>query len=145
MKKRTEVFADRESIEKLTEQEKSLLFLTPLIQTAWICGGISPREKQVIYQAAREEKIDERHYFNDIIDEWLKYQPSRLFFDDCLTLINNSLEKLTVKERRNLKTKILERCNRVAASAGGKSLMDVNHHISADEAHLLSRLREVLL
>lgn len=145
MKKRTEVFANRESIDELTEQEKSLLFLTPLIQTAWVCGGVSPREKQVIYKAAREEAIDERHQFNEIIDEWLKYQPSQTFFDECLALINNSLEKMTVKERNLLKTKILERCNHVAASAGGKSLMDINHHISPNEEHLLNRLREVLI
>ena len=145
MKKRNNVFTDVESIDELTEQEKSLLFLTPLIQTAWVCGGVSPREKQVIYKAAREEAIDERHQFNDIIDEWLKYQPSQIFFDDCIALINNSLEKMTVKERNLLKTKILQRCNQVAASAGGKSLMDINHHISPNEEHLLNRLREVLI
>lgn len=145
MKKRNNVFTDVESIDELTEQEKSLLFLTPLIQTAWVCGGVSPREKQVIYKAAREESIDERHQFNDIIDEWLKYQPSQIFFDDCIALINNSLEKMTVKERNLLKTKILQRCNQVAASAGGKSLMDINHHISPNEEHLLNRLREVLI
>ncbi|MBX7170477.1 MAG: hypothetical protein K1X72_05925 [Pyrinomonadaceae bacterium] len=145
MKKRNNVFTDVESIDELSEQEKSLLFLTPLIQTAWVCGGVSPREKQVIYKAAREESIDERHQFNDIIDEWLKYQPSQIFFDDCIALINNSLEKMTVKERNLLKTKILQRCNQVAASAGGKSLMDINHHISPNEEHLLNRLREVLI
>jgi hypothetical protein len=145
MKKRTRLFTDLESVDNLTDEEKSLLFLTPLVQTAWVCGGISPREKQVIYRAAREEAIDERHQFNDVIDEWLKYQPSRMFFEDCLELINDSLEKMTVKERSTLKSKILERCNQVASAAGSKSLMDINHHISLDETHLLNRLREVLV
>lgn len=145
MKKRLELFANLESIDNLTDEEKSLLFLTPLIQTAWVCGGVSPREKQVIFRAAREDSIDERHQFNEVIDEWLKYQPSQTFFDDCLGLINDSLEKMPVKERNTIKTKILERCNEVAASAGGKSLMDINHHISLNETHLLNRLREVLI
>lgn len=144
MKKRTVVFANLESIDDLTEEKKSLLFLTPLIQTAWVCGGVSPREKQIIFKSAREELIDERHQFNEVIDEWLTYQPSQIFFDDCLELINNSLEKMTVRERTSVKTKILERCNQVAASAGSKSLMDINHHISPNETHLLNRLREVL-
>lgn len=144
MKKRTKLFANIEEVGQLTDEEISLLFLTPLVQTAWVCGGISPREKHVIYKAAREESIDERHHFNDVIDEWLKYQPSQDFFDDCLALINDSLEKMTVKERNSLKSKILQRCNQVAASAGGKSLMDINHHISLQETHLLNKLREIL-
>lgn len=144
MKKRTKLFTDVESPDELTSEEISLLYLTPLIQTAWVCGGISPREKRVIYEAAREELIDERHHFNDIIDEWLQYQPSQNFFEECLVLINNFLEKMTVKERDKIKEKVLKRCNEVAASAGGKSLMDINHHISPEETHLLNRLREIL-
>lgn len=145
MKKRNSLFANIENINGLTNEEISLLFLTPLVQTAWVCGAVSPREKQVIYTAAREESIDERHQFNDIINEWLNYQPSQLFFEGCLALINNSLEQMTVKERSLKKAKILERCNQVASSAGTKSLMDINHHISPQETHLLNRLRDVLL
>ena len=145
MKKRNNLFANIENINGLTNEEISLLFLTPLVQTAWVCGAVSPREKQVIYTAAREESIDERHQFNDIIDEWLNYQPSQLFFEGCLALINNSLEQMTVKERNLKKAKILARCNQVASSAGTKSLMDIDHHISPQETHLLNRLREVLL
>lgn len=36
----------------------------------------APREKYIIFLAAREENIDERHSFNDVIDEWLKNQPN---------------------------------------------------------------------
>lgn len=144
MKRKTDLFANVEKVDELTKEELSLLYLTPLVQTAWACGAVSPREKQVIYQSARHEEIDEKHHFNDIIHEWLLYQPSQNFFDNCLFLINDSLEKMTVKERQALKTKILQRCSEVAASAGGKSLMDVNHHISDEERHLLNRLKEFL-
>jgi hypothetical protein len=144
MKRKTDLFTNVENVDELTQEELSLLYLIPLVQTAWACGAVSPREKQVIYQSARTEQIDEKHQFNDIIHEWLLYQPSQSFFDNCLFLINDSLEKMTVKERQALKTKILQRCNEVAASAGGKSLMDVNHHISDEEKHLLNRLKEFL-
>ncbi|MCU0239763.1 MAG: hypothetical protein MUC29_10000 [Pyrinomonadaceae bacterium] len=144
MKRKTDLFTNVEKVDELTQEELSLLYLIPLVQTAWACGAVSPREKQVIYQSARTEQIDEKHQFNDIIHEWLLYQPSKSFFDNCLFLINDSLEKMTVKERQALKTKILQRCNEVAASAGGKSLMDINHHISDEEKHLLNRLKEFL-
>ncbi|MCB1024356.1 MAG: hypothetical protein KDB79_08200, partial [Acidobacteria bacterium] len=144
MKRRNELFQNIETVEDLNSEELALLFLIPLIQTAWVCKAVSPREKHEIYKAARKDAIDGRHEFNDVIDDFLKYQPGGDFFDHCLRLINDSLENMTVKERTRVKTKILSRCERVAASAGGKSLMDVNHHISEKEKQLLENLRAFL-
>jgi hypothetical protein len=144
MKKRTNLFLNTESTDALTNDEISLLYLMPLIQTAWVCGAVSPREKQVIFSAARLESIDERHEFNNVIDEFLSYQPSQAFFEKCLLLINSGFENMTVKERTKIKETILQRCNQVAASAGEKSPMDTNHAISPEESHLLNRLKEIL-
>ena len=144
MKRKTELFRDIDASAEMKEEEAALLFLTPLIQTAWVCGAVSPREKQLIFEAAREDGIDERHQFNDLIDEWLSYQPSSQYFDHCLDLINVSLENRTVKERTAAKRKMLDRCHRVASSAGGRSLMDIDHGISEAEKHFLGRLTEVL-
>lgn len=144
MKRKTELFRDIDAGGELAEEEASLLFLTPLIQTAWVCGAVSPREKQLIFEAAREDGIDERHRFNVVIDEWLSYQPSLQYFDHCLDLINISLDNRTVKERTALKRKMLDRCHKVASSAGDRSLMDVDHGISQVERHFLGRLTEIL-
>lgn len=144
MKLKRDIFSDLNSDKKLLDEELSLLFLVPLIQTAWVCNAVSPREKYIIFLAAREENIDERHSFNDVIDEWLKNQPGRKFFDDCLNHIRHLLKSMTVVERHKIKTKILERCRRVAAVAGAKDLMDVNHHVSIKEENLLSELQELL-
>ena len=51
---------------------------------------------------------------------------------------------MTVKERVKKRDKLFERCRTVAASAGGKSLMDVNHHISTEEKELLTELEQML-
>jgi hypothetical protein len=144
MKKRTNLFLNTESTDALTNDEISLLYLMPLIQTAWVCGAVSPREKQVIFSAARLEAIDELHEFNNAIDEFLIYQPSQSFFEKCLLLINSGFEKMTVKERTKIKTTILQRCRQVAESAGEKSPMDTNHTISPEETHLLNRFKELL-
>jgi hypothetical protein len=144
MKKRTDLFLNAESTDELKTEEISLLYLMPLIQMAWICGAISPHEKQVIFSAARLEGIDELHEFNNVIDEFLTYQPSQVFFDKCLLLINTGFENMTVKERKKIKETILQGCNQVAASAGDKSQMDTNHIVSPEESHLLNRLKELL-
>lgn len=129
---------------ELSEKERSLLFLMPLIQTAWAHGAVAPREKQTIFNAAREDAIDERDEFNDTLDELLTYQPSREFFDVCLIIIEENFARLTVRERTHLRNKILSRCRAVAESAGEKSSMDLNHHISAEERLLLELYEQIL-
>ena len=125
---------------ELNENEMQLLFLTPLVQIAWAHGAISPRERQLVFEAARAEGIDERDPLNDRLADWLINQPSRKFFDDCLELINERLRQMTVKEREARKSEILARGTGVAASAGGKSLMDIKHHISPEERETLNKI-----
>ena len=140
----TNYFADKSSQGEMTDEDMALLFLMPLVQMAWAHGAISPREKRVIFDAAREEGIDHRSSLNDTLDKWLVYQPSRVFYVDCLGLIKTTLQTMTVKERGKKRDKLFERCRTVAASAGGKSLMDVNHHISEEERELLTELEQTL-
>jgi hypothetical protein len=116
----------------------------PLVEMAWAHGAISPREKYLIFAAAREDSIDERHEMNDTLADLLRYQPSRAFFEDCLTLIAEKLRLMTIRERTRQNDKILRRCRAVAASAGEKSLMDLNHHISPEEKSLLERYEKIL-
>jgi hypothetical protein len=144
MKIQNRLFANIQSAFELNPAELSLLYLVPLVQMAWVCEAVSPREKQVIYNAARADLIDERHELNDVIDDFLTYQPGQSFFDECLDLIARSLKEMTVRERNAVRSKILDGCEKVAASAGEKSLMDVNHHISEQESELLKKFREVL-
>ncbi len=140
----TNYFADKSSQNEMTDEDTSLLFLIPLVQMAWVHGAISPREKQVIFDAAREEGIDHRSSLNDTIDNWLVYQPSRQFYDECLLLIQTELQSMTVKERDQKRNKLLTRCQTVAASAGDRSPLDVNHRISLEEKELLAELKEIL-
>ena len=140
----TNYFVDKSSQNSMTEEDMSLLFLMPLVQMAWAHGAVSPREKQVIFDAAREEGIDHRSSLNDTLDRWLVYQPSRQFYDECSDLIKITLKPMTIKLRDQKRDKIFERCRTVAASAGGKSLMDINHHISAEEKELLGELEQML-
>ena len=129
---------------ELSEIEPAFLNLMPLVQIAWAHGAISPREKRLIFEAARADSIDERSPLNDTLADLLKYQPSQAFFDDCLSLIAKNLRQMTVRERTDLRDKILRRCREVAASAGDKSLMDLNHRISPEEKNLLEWFEEVL-
>ena len=128
----------------LSEEEFALLFLVPLLQMAWAHGAISDREKQIIFQSARDYGIEGRHWFNDKLDEWMIYQPSRLFFDQCLEMIRSLLDTMPVQVRNEMRGRLFESCRQVAASAGEKSAMDLNFHVSQEEEELLSTLHEIL-
>ena len=121
-----------------------LLLLVPLVQTAWAHGAIARSEKNLIFEAAREDEIDARSPLNDQLDYWLVYQPSRKFFVDCLDKIMAVLQSMTVLEREAIKTKIINRCRRIAGSAGGNSSMDVSSFISPEEEETLSEIAQKL-
>ena len=128
------------SRERLSEAEMPLLFLVPLVETAWAHGAIARSEKQLIFTAAREEQIDEKHRLNDTLDELLVYQPGQQFFDDSLSLIKSELAAMTVKERESKSAKLIKRCRQIAAAAGGNSVMDVDKFTSPEEREVLARL-----
>ena len=142
MKITIEIFGNFER--ELNKQETVLLFICPLIQTAWECEAISPRERQVIFKSAREDGIDERSDLNNTLNDLLKNQPSQEFFEECLLEIKKRLLEMTVISRKALRARILSRCREVAESAGGKSLMDINHHISDRELDLLANIHDTL-
>ncbi len=126
--------------EKLNAAEMPLLFLVPLVETAWAHGAIARNEKQLIFTAAREENIDEKHFLNETLDELLVYQPGQQFFDYSRSLIKAELAAMTVKERESKRAKILDRCRQVAAAAGGSSVMAVDNFTSPEEREVLARL-----
>ena len=124
----------------LADDERTLLFILPLIQVAWAHGAISPREALAIFEIAREDGIDPTHWFNEKIDSFLVYQPSARFFEDATDVINETLAQMTVKEREVQIASLLRRCEKVAAAAGDRDPMDVNHRISVEEEGVLTRL-----
>jgi hypothetical protein len=127
------------SREQLSEVEMPLLFLVPLVETAWAHGAIARNEKQLVFEAAREEQIDEKHFLNDALDELLTYQPGQPFFDDCLALIKSRLAAMTIKEREPKLAKLIKRCREIAAAAAGNSVMDVEKFTSPEEREVLTR------
>ena len=130
--------------EKLSAAEMPLLFLIPLIETAWAHGAIARNEKHLIFTAAREEQIDEKYFLNETLDELLVYQPGQEFFGECLSLIKSELAAMTVKEREKKRSKLISRCWQIAAAAGGNSVMDLDKSVSPEERDVLARIASEL-
>ena len=129
---------------QMTENELPLLFLVPLVQTAWAHDAISAREKRVIFDAARREGVDERSPLNETLGDWLMYQPGKRFFDECLRLIEEQLREMTVKEREQARKQIYKRCHAVAAASGDARRADVRHFVSPEEEQSLAGIAEAI-
>ncbi len=117
--------------------EQRHLFLVPLVQVAWGHGIVSTREKHLIYKAAREDGIDERHPLNDTLGDLLINQPSRRFFDDCLEQLSEILFRMTVSERGRNRSKLISRCTQVAEVTGDERF-DTDGGISDEERQSLA-------
>lgn len=122
---------------------RELLFLVPMVQVAWAHGIVSGREKRMVFDAAREDGIDVKDPLNDTLNEWLIYQPSRRFFDECLEQLRQILQEMTVKDRESAKSKLISRCTKVAGIAGDERL-DTDGYISAEELQTLARIMDII-
>lgn len=129
---------------EMTENELPLLFLVPLVQTAWAHDAISNREKRVIFDAARGEGIDERSPLNETLGDWLVYQPGKRFYEQCLALIDERLSEMTVKERETTRKKIYRHCHAVAAASGGTRRADVQRFVSREESQSLAAIADAI-
>ncbi|MDI1240955.1 MAG: hypothetical protein PSX80_03415 [bacterium] len=127
----------------LSEDERTLLFMLPVIQVAWAHGAISPREALAIFEMAREDGIDSTHWFNEKIDAFLVYQPSAQFYEDALELIRSTVGDMTVRQRESAVSQLISRSEKVAAAAGDRSPMDVDHRVSEQESRVIEMLYRV--
>ena len=121
-----------------------LLFLMPLIQTAWAHGAVAGKERRLVFEAAREDGIDATSELNGHIHKLLMYQPPQDFFDKRLDEIAEIFGTLTVDERNVLKKKILSRCRAVAESAAGNDPMDVRAFITRSEQRTINEICKTL-
>ena len=117
-----------------------LLFLMPLIQTAWAHGAVAGKERRLIFDAAREDGIDATSEMNRHLHELLMNQPSQRFFDERLDEIAFALEEMTVNERTAVRQRILSRCRGVAESAAGNDPMDVRAFVTSAEQRAIEEI-----
>lgn len=102
-----------------TPETVMLLYLVPLIQTAWAEGGVSPKERELIVKAARTRGIDAGTPCDQQLTIWLSQRPSDAFFEKTLRAIRTILQAQPVAAREASEKDLLSLATAIAAASGG--------------------------
>jgi hypothetical protein len=116
-----------------------LLPLVPAVQMAWVEGGVSAAERDLIVKLARSRGIEEGSAADRKLTEWLAARPGEHVFAQAARLIRAMLASpgahdLTVDD-------LTKHYESIAAASGG--ILGMNR-ISAEERQLLRALADGL-
>lgn len=114
-----------------------LLPLMPLIQMAWIEGGVSAAERQLIINLARSREIKEGSAADRQLSTWLATPPDAQVFTRSTRLIRAMLTSGTPALADLSPDNLVNYCEEIAAASGGILGM---RKVSPEERSLLSQI-----
>jgi hypothetical protein len=117
-----------------------LLYLLPLVQTAWADNRVDAREMAMILDLSRERGITSGGPSEQALTRWLRSRPTNEFFQGALELISELLCSRPPEVRREKALEIVELCARVAAVSGG--LFGLGERTSGEEGRVIKKVRE---
>lgn len=124
-----------------TPETVMLLYLVPLIETAWAEGNVSSRERELIVKAARSRGIEAGSSADRQLNDWLTERPSKAFFEKTLRAIGAILQARPPEERESSERDLLALCTAVASASGGIVGLRA---ISEEERQMLAHITEEL-
>jgi hypothetical protein len=136
--------ADEEVLRDLQElgytpETLMLLYLVPLLQTAWAEGSVSSKERDLIVQAARSRGIEAGSPADAQLNLWLTERPSEELFQRTLRVIGTILQSRSPEERASSERDLLSLCTAIAAASGGIVGFGA---VSEDERRILARITQ---
>jgi hypothetical protein len=102
-----------------TPETVMMLYLVPVIQTAWAEGGISPKERELIVKAARSRGITEGTPCDQQLNMWLSTRPSEDMFEKSLRAIRTLLQAQPASAREASGKDLLSLATAIASASGG--------------------------
>jgi hypothetical protein len=118
-----------------------LLYLVPLVETAWAEGGISDSERALIIEAARARGIEAGSAADRQLAGWLEAAPSQDLYERNLQVIRAILEARSPEEHESDRRDLLSYALAVASASGG--ILGLGS-VSRDEERVLARLTREL-
>jgi hypothetical protein len=124
-----------------TPETVMMLYLVPVIQTAWAEGGVSPKERELIVKAARSRGITEGTPCDQQLNMWLATRPSEEMFEKSLRAIRTILQAQPESAREASETDLLSLATAIAAASGG---IVGFRAVSAEEQQILKHISDEL-
>jgi len=98
-----------------------LIPLVPLVKTAWAEGRVTRRERELIFEAAKNMGIEPESHSYRRLSDWFELHPTDEFYDESLRRLRGEFEKLPEEERTLRRLDVLSDCVNVAEASGGTS------------------------
>lgn len=124
-----------------TPETVMMLYLVPVIQTAWAEGGISAKERDLIVRAARSRGITEGTPCDQQLNLWLSTRPSDEMFEKSLRAIRTILQAQPESARETSEKDLLSLATAIAAASGG---IVGFRAVSAEEQQILKHISDEL-
>jgi len=135
-----EVLRDLEDL-GYTPETVMMLYLVPVIQTAWAEGGVSQKERDLIVRAARSRGITEGSPCDQQLNMWLSTRPSDEMFEKSLRAIRTILHAQPEGAREASGKDLLSLATAIAAASGG---IVGFRTVSAEEQQILAHISDEL-
>jgi hypothetical protein len=124
-----------------TPETVMMLYLVPVIQTAWAEGGISQKERDLIVKAARSRGIAEGTPCDQQLNLWLSTRPSDEMFEKSLRAIRTILQAQPENAREASEKDLLSLATAIASASGG---IVGFRAVSAEEQQILKHISDEL-
>jgi hypothetical protein len=124
-----------------TPETVMMLYLVPVIQTAWAEGGVSQKERDLIVKAARSRGITEGTPCDQQLNMWLTTRPSDAVFEKSLRAIRTILQAQPETVRQASETDLLSLATAIAAASGG---IVGFRTVSSEEQQILKHISDEL-
>jgi hypothetical protein len=143
---------DQEVLEALqdlgyTSETIQLLHIVPLVEVAWVEGGVADREREMIYSIARARGIEPGSVADERLSHWLENRPSERFFENSLRAIRLALDLLPEEQRQAGRRDLITYCSQIATAVssgilGPGRIMDEERALIAHIATEIGQGRE---
>ncbi len=102
-----------------TPETAALPELVPMVEMAWVEGGVQGRERKEIIEAAQRRGVEFDSAAYTRLTGWLEHRPSDDFFARSRRAVKGMLQQLPSAERDLRLQGLLARIYRVANASGG--------------------------
>lgn len=130
----------------LTVDTAPALFLTPLVQVAWVDGTVSNQEVEAVLRLAEARGVELDSAIQGQLVQWLQDRPSDELFDVGLEVIKYGFAVLPEEEREDRIKRVVEACHEVASASGGglAKVLGLGSSVSSIEASMLDVINSTL-
>lgn len=130
----------------LTVDTAPALFLTPLVQVAWVDGTVSNQEVEAVLRLAEARGVELDSAIQGQLASWLQDRPSDELFDVGLEVIKYGFAVLPEDEREDRIKRVVEACQEVASASGGglAKVLGLGSSVSSIEASMLDLINSKL-